>query len=72
MSSDPIIARWRANTNAAGVRLNDDDIERITARGLIERVQAAEAILARVDARETVPDYLGVLAAQPAGGGADG
>lgn len=61
MNRDDVIQRWRSNANAAGVRLTDEDIERITSRGGIDRVLAVEEILARADARDVVPDYLAVL-----------
>jgi hypothetical protein len=66
MNRDEIIRRWRANTGAAGVRLTDDDVERIVGRGALDRVMAIEGIVTRASAREVVPDYLMVLTAKRA------
>jgi hypothetical protein len=65
MDQDDIVRRWRASADAAGVRLTDEDVERITARGGLDRVLAVEGILKRVDAREEVPDYLALLTGGP-------
>lgn len=66
MSADEsLIRRWRANAEAAGVRLTDDDIARIDARGQVERVRLVEAIIQRANAREIVPDYLDILSTEP-------
>ena len=59
MSLPPeIIARWKANAQAAGVRLTDEDIERITAAGLPERLAHLERIIAEADANNLPPDFL--------------
>ena len=74
-ADEELIRRWRANTAAAGVRLTDEDIARIDARGQVGRIRNVEAIIARANAREVVPDYLGMLSTEPAtqaGGRSDG
>lgn len=62
---ESLIDRWRANAAAAGVTLTDEDIERIDSRGQLARIRAVEAIIARADAREAVPDYLDILSTEP-------
>jgi len=64
-ADDDLIRRWKANANAAGIPLTDEDIARIDARGQVERIRTVEAIVQRANAREVVPDYLAILAAQP-------
>lgn len=65
MSADEeLVRRWRANAAAAGVRLTDEDIARIDARGQVERVRIVEAIIQRANAREVVPDYLDILSTE--------
>lgn len=64
-ADDDLIRRWRANAAAAGVRLTDEDITRIDGRGQVERIRMVEAIIERANAREIVPDYLGILATEP-------
>jgi hypothetical protein len=71
LTTADVLRRWRANADAAGVHLTDEDIARISARGLLERVVATEALLARVNAREVVPDYLDLLAAATEGRSGD-
>jgi hypothetical protein len=74
-ADEELIKRWRANAAAAGVRLTDEDIARIDGRGQVERIRAVEAIIERANAREVVPDYLDMLATEPAtqaGGRANG
>jgi hypothetical protein len=65
-AEDEIIRRWRLNAAAAGVRLSEEDIARIVGHRRIEHVRLVEAIVERCDAREVVPDYLDILATQPA------
>jgi hypothetical protein len=76
MSADEtLIARWRANAAAAGVKLTDEDIARIDGRGQVERIRAVEAIVARANARDVTPDYLDMLSTEShsqAGGREDG
>jgi hypothetical protein len=67
LTTDGVLQRWRANAAAAGVKLTDEDIERISARGFLERVLATEALIARANARNVVPDYLDLLAATSEG-----
>jgi hypothetical protein len=74
-ADEELIKRWRGNAAAAGVRLTDEDIARIDGRGQVERIRAVEAIIERANAREVVPDYLDMLATEPAtqaGGRANG
>jgi hypothetical protein len=66
-ADEALIRRWRANAAAAGLRLTDEDIARIDARGQVERIRLVEAIIERANARETVPDYLDILSTEPAG-----
>lgn len=56
--SDEVIQRWKANTQALGIRLTDEDIERIAATGLGDRLTMADEIIAATRARDVVPDYL--------------
>lgn len=56
--SDEIVQRWKANTAALGIRLTDEDIERIAAGGLGARHADVAAILQRADCQNSVPDYL--------------
>jgi hypothetical protein len=63
VSTDVVLARWKANAAAAGVPLSDEDIERIQARGFLERTIAVEAMIERLAAGEDLPDYLQVLSA---------
>jgi hypothetical protein len=63
LTATEVLQRWRASAAAADVKLSDDDIARAEARGVVERVIATEALIARINARETVPDYLDLLAA---------
>jgi hypothetical protein len=67
MSPDEILRRWRSNAAAAGVKLTDEDIERIAARGFVERVIATEAMIDLTNAREVTPDYLHLLSATTEG-----
>jgi len=74
-ADEALIARWRANAAAAGVRLTDEDIARIDGRGQVERIRAVEAIVERANAREVTPDYLDMLTTETqaqAGGRTDG
>jgi hypothetical protein len=63
VSTDAVLARWRANAAAAGVPLSDEDIDRIQARGFLERAIAVEAMIERLVVGEVLPDYLHVLSA---------
>ena len=74
-ADEELIRRWRVNAATAGLRLTDEDIARIDARGQVGRIRHVEAIIERANAREVVPDYLGVLSTEPAtqaGGRIDG
>ena len=55
---DEILQRWKANTSALGIRLTDEDIERIAATGLGDRLTMVEDIVQGTGARDVVPDYL--------------
>jgi aspartyl-tRNA(Asn)/glutamyl-tRNA(Gln) amidotransferase subunit A len=61
MSASPIredtLARLRANTERAGIRLSDDDIARIVAGPFLGNVDNFVRIVARY-ASDTLPDYL--------------
>lgn len=49
--------RWKANTGSLGIRLTDEDIERLgQAVGVMHSNLAA--ILERANGRQVVPDYL--------------
>ena len=61
MDTDAIIQRWRQNAATAGVRLTEEDIERIVSRGMLERIVKVEDILERMRAENVAPDYLQVL-----------
>ena len=55
---DKILQRWKANTSALGIRLTDEDIERIAATGLGDRLTMVEDIIQGTGSRDVVPDYL--------------
>lgn len=57
-SPEDIVQRWKANTSALGIRLTDEDIERIGTSGLLDRLTMVESIMLRTDANHAVPDYL--------------
>jgi hypothetical protein len=63
VETDTVLARWRANAAAAGIPLSEEDIDRIQARGFLERAIAVEEMLDRLTTGEVLPDYLQVLAA---------
>jgi hypothetical protein len=65
---EEVVRRWQANAAAAGVRLTDEDIERISSRGTIDRVLMVEHIIATMKAANTAPDYLHVLSVYTGGG----
>jgi len=62
---EDIVARWRVNAAAAGVRLSDADVERAKAAGLLERVAQNETLIARIDGWHATPDYLDKQLAEP-------
>lgn len=64
-ADEALLRRWRANAEAAGVRLTDEDIARIDGRGQVGRIRLVEEIIARANAREVVPDYLDILSTEP-------
>lgn len=55
---DEILQRWKINTSALGIRLTDEDIERIAATGLGDRLTMVDDIIQGTGARDVVPDYL--------------
>lgn len=55
---EKILQRWKANTSALGIRLTDEDIERIAATGLGDRLTMADEIVKFTGSRTVVPDYL--------------
>lgn len=55
---DEVVQRWKANTRALGIRLTDEDIERIAATGLGDRMTMVDDIIAGTGSRNAVPDYL--------------
>ena len=57
--SDEIARRWKATTGSLGIRLTDEDIERIGTAGIGDRVMLLDKIVQRTGARNVVPDYLG-------------
>jgi hypothetical protein len=67
-TTDEIIARWRANAAAAGVRLTDEDIERLRGAAGLGRVLLVEEQLAAIDAWAATPDYLDRRLTEPDGG----
>ena len=60
---EALINRWRANTAAAGIRLDESDIAHSLERGALNSIVAVEAVLTCIDAHEQLPDYLAPLAA---------
>lgn len=60
---EALITRWRANTAAAGIRLEESDIAHSVERGALNSIVAVEAVLARINAHGQLPDYLAPLAA---------
>ena len=58
---DAIVQRWKASTSALGIRLTDEDIERIAATGLGDRLTMLEDIVRATDSQGVVPDYLADL-----------
>ncbi len=52
-----IIDRLRANLRAAGIRVNDADIDGIAAKGFLRNILACEAIFNRTPS-DLLPDYL--------------
>lgn len=69
MDHEQMLARWRANAAAAGVRLTEEDIERILSRGLLDRVVRFEEIVEEAGANNVAPDYLHVLSVYSSGAG---
>lgn len=61
MDSDAIVQRWKVNAAAAGVRLTEADIARISASGALERIARVEEIIDATGADNVAPDYLQVL-----------
>ena len=55
---EEIVQRWKANTSALGIRLTDEDIERIAGSGLGDRLTMVEDIIRGTRSRNVVPDYL--------------
>ena len=58
MIPDEVVQRWMANTRALGIRLTDEDIERIAATGLGDRMTMVEDIIAGTGSRDAIPDFL--------------
>lgn len=57
-SREEVVQRWRANTSALGIRLTDEDIERIGSSGLVDRLTMVESVIQRTNSNNVVPDYL--------------
>ena len=55
---DEVLTRWKAATQSLGIRLTDEDIERIGALGIGDRITMLDEIAASTGARDVVPDYL--------------
>jgi hypothetical protein len=55
---DAALERWRANCQAAGVRLTEDDIARARATNGLGQVLEREALIVSVNAAADLPDYL--------------
>lgn len=55
---EEIVRRWKANTSALGIRLTDEDIERLAATGLGDRLTMVDDIIRGTESRNVVPDYL--------------
>lgn len=55
---DEVILRWKAATKALGIRLTDEDIERIGASGIADRITMLDEIAQFSGSRDVVPDYL--------------
>ena len=55
---EEIVQRWKANTSALGIRLTDEDIERLAATGLGDRLTMVDDIIRGTESRNVVPDYL--------------
>lgn len=59
MSLPPeIVERWKANAQAAGVVLTDEDIARISASGFPARMAAFQRLLDELDINNLPPDHL--------------
>lgn len=56
-SPEDIVKRWKANTSALGIRLTDEDLDRL-ASGVLDRQTMIESIMLRTDSNNVVPDYL--------------
>lgn len=55
---DEVVLRWKAATQSLGIRLTGEDIERIGAAGIGDRITMLDEIAAFTGARDVVPDYL--------------
>ena len=55
---EEIVQRWKANTSALGIRLTDEDIERLAASGLGDRLTMVDDIIRGTQSHNVVPDYL--------------
>ncbi|MBA2453650.1 MAG: hypothetical protein H0V47_10795 [Chloroflexia bacterium] len=55
---DEVVLRWKAATRALGIRLTDEDIERIGASGIGDRITMLDEIAHYTGSRDVVPDYL--------------
>lgn len=56
--TDLVIARWRANTLAAGIDLPDAIIDSAQRAGSLDQIIALEALLRRLDPGLVMPDAL--------------
>jgi hypothetical protein len=55
---EAVLARWRSNALAAGIRLSEDDIEAAVAGGLASRIVRLNQLVEETNAPATPPDYL--------------
>ncbi len=54
-----VVDRLRANLKAAGIRVSDEDIDGMAAKGFLRNIATCEAIFANTPV-DLIPDYLGV------------
>jgi len=55
----PVVDRLRANLRAAGIKVSDEDIDGMVAKGFLRNVLMCDAIFANTPV-DLIPDYLGV------------
>ena len=55
---EEVVLRWKTVASSLGIRLTDEDIERIGVPSTVERIARLDDIVRATGARDVVPDYL--------------